>query len=292
MQSRIAYRDPVGPPFTFPQDFETPITQNAQPPDSFLRQRQHSTQGPKNVQGRYSSTRHHGQSTFACEMELEFNPPQHQLRRKTPSGTITDGYDGSLAPSIPGPPPLKQLIVPGSSFGTLAIRESVSTATGSPVSKEHMRTDLDHVQSHNLRDPHARLHTRSSPNHNKTVTTFSSSIYSLPHTPQAPMLMGISKTGRTRPSDAGIPGGPAHVNTFQYSKEIRRGGLSYPLPHGVSRSPSFFSFAGHNALSNFQDAPLLSTHLKLATLSLSPRGRIVYEHIGPKSRSIPSEDLD
>ncbi|ELQ43638.1 UDP-N-acetylglucosamine-peptide N-acetylglucosaminyltransferase [Pyricularia oryzae Y34] len=39
---------------------------------------------------------------------------QHQLRRKTPSGTIDAGYDGSPAGTF-GPPPLKQLIIPANS---------------------------------------------------------------------------------------------------------------------------------------------------------------------------------
>jgi hypothetical protein len=38
--------------------------------------------------------------------------PEHQLRRKTPNGTIDAGYDGSPAQLAPGPPPLKHMIVP------------------------------------------------------------------------------------------------------------------------------------------------------------------------------------
>ena len=41
--------------------------------------------------------------------------PEHQLRRKTPNGTIDAGYDGSPAHMDPGPPPLKQMIVPATS---------------------------------------------------------------------------------------------------------------------------------------------------------------------------------
>lgn len=37
---------------------------------------------------------------------------QHRLRRKTPSGTIDAGYDGSPAQLIPGQPPFKQVILP------------------------------------------------------------------------------------------------------------------------------------------------------------------------------------
>lgn len=36
----------------------------------------------------------------------------HHLRRKTPRGTIDAGYDGSPTQLSPGPPPLKQLILP------------------------------------------------------------------------------------------------------------------------------------------------------------------------------------
>ena len=40
---------------------------------------------------------------------------EHQLRRKTPSGTIDAGYDGSPAGLAAGAPPLKQMILPASS---------------------------------------------------------------------------------------------------------------------------------------------------------------------------------
>lgn len=39
---------------------------------------------------------------------------EHHLRRKTPNGTIDAGYDGTPAQLAPGPPPLKQMIIPGS----------------------------------------------------------------------------------------------------------------------------------------------------------------------------------
>lgn len=44
---------------------------------------------------------------------------EHQLRRKTPSGTIDAGYDGSSAKLSIGEPPFKQLAVPGYHVGTL-----------------------------------------------------------------------------------------------------------------------------------------------------------------------------
>ncbi|KAK8065705.1 tetratricopeptide [Apiospora hydei] len=40
---------------------------------------------------------------------------EHHLRRKTPNGTIDAGYDGSPAHLASGPPPLKHMILPGSS---------------------------------------------------------------------------------------------------------------------------------------------------------------------------------
>ncbi|KAK4228239.1 glycosyl transferase family 41-domain-containing protein [Podospora fimiseda] len=40
---------------------------------------------------------------------------EHSLRRKTPNGTIDNGYDGSLTHLASGPPPLKHMIVPASS---------------------------------------------------------------------------------------------------------------------------------------------------------------------------------
>ncbi|KAI1391282.1 glycosyltransferase family 41 protein [Hypoxylon trugodes] len=40
---------------------------------------------------------------------------EHQLRRKTPNGTIDAGYDGNPAQLASGPPPLKHMILPASS---------------------------------------------------------------------------------------------------------------------------------------------------------------------------------
>ncbi|KAK3947983.1 glycosyl transferase family 41-domain-containing protein [Pseudoneurospora amorphoporcata] len=40
---------------------------------------------------------------------------EHSLRRKTPRGTIDNGYDGSLTHLASGPPPLKQMALPGPS---------------------------------------------------------------------------------------------------------------------------------------------------------------------------------
>lgn len=44
---------------------------------------------------------------------------EHQLRRKTPNGTIDAGYDGSSTKSSTGEPPLKQLALPGQSISSL-----------------------------------------------------------------------------------------------------------------------------------------------------------------------------
>ncbi|KAI8958521.1 glycosyltransferase family 41 protein [Daldinia sp. FL1419] len=41
---------------------------------------------------------------------------EHQLRRKTPNGTIDAGYDGNPAQLASGPPPLKHMILPVSNF--------------------------------------------------------------------------------------------------------------------------------------------------------------------------------
>lgn len=38
--------------------------------------------------------------------------PEHNLRRKTPGGTVEAGYDGSPIQQFPGPPPLKHMILP------------------------------------------------------------------------------------------------------------------------------------------------------------------------------------
>ncbi|KAJ6784871.1 hypothetical protein PWT90_00891 [Aphanocladium album] len=44
---------------------------------------------------------------------------EHQLRRKTPNGTIDAGYDGSSTKSSTGEPPLKQLVLPGQAVSAL-----------------------------------------------------------------------------------------------------------------------------------------------------------------------------
>lgn len=44
---------------------------------------------------------------------------EHQLRRKTPNGTIDAGYDGSSTKSSSGEPPLKQLALAGQAINTL-----------------------------------------------------------------------------------------------------------------------------------------------------------------------------
>lgn len=47
---------------------------------------------------------------------------EHQLRRKTPNGTIDAGYDGSSTKSSTGEPPLKQLALPGQAISALEYR--------------------------------------------------------------------------------------------------------------------------------------------------------------------------
>lgn len=59
----------------------------------------------------------------------------HSLRRKTPNGTIDNGYDGSLAHMASDPPPSKHMIVPASSkiFPTaVAQRVPAPSGTGFP----------------------------------------------------------------------------------------------------------------------------------------------------------------
>ncbi|KAL2021482.1 hypothetical protein VTK56DRAFT_7115 [Thermocarpiscus australiensis] len=54
------------------------------------------------------------------------------LRRKTPSGTIDNGYDGSLTHMASGPPPLKHMIVPASSkiFPTAVVQRTAGPSVG------------------------------------------------------------------------------------------------------------------------------------------------------------------
>ncbi|KAL2136783.1 hypothetical protein VTI74DRAFT_1435 [Chaetomium olivicolor] len=57
---------------------------------------------------------------------------ENSLRRKTPSGTIDNGYDGSLAHLASGPPPLKHMIVPASSkiFPTAVVQRAAVPSVG------------------------------------------------------------------------------------------------------------------------------------------------------------------
>lgn len=57
---------------------------------------------------------------------------ENSLRRKTPSGTIDNGYDGSLTHLASGPPPPKHMIVPASSeiFPTAILHKSPNQPVG------------------------------------------------------------------------------------------------------------------------------------------------------------------
>lgn len=59
---------------------------------------------------------------------------QHRLRRKTPSGTIDAGYDGSPAQLIPGQPPFKQVILPVDPWHELPSHASISSTHHSDLS--------------------------------------------------------------------------------------------------------------------------------------------------------------
>ncbi|KAL1840354.1 hypothetical protein VTJ49DRAFT_527 [Mycothermus thermophilus] len=65
---------------------------------------------------------------------------ESSLRRKTPSGTIDNGYDGSLTHLASGPPPLKHLIIPASSriFPTAMVqRAAPSPAVAGLQQQQH-----------------------------------------------------------------------------------------------------------------------------------------------------------
>ncbi|PKK50987.1 hypothetical protein CI102_3618 [Trichoderma harzianum] len=56
-----------------------------------------------------SSQPYHGSATSSAQASRDYD---YHLRRKTPRGTIDAGYDGSPTQLSPGPPPLKQVILP------------------------------------------------------------------------------------------------------------------------------------------------------------------------------------
>ncbi|KAI1336178.1 glycosyl transferase family 41-domain-containing protein [Xylariaceae sp. FL0016] len=85
-----------------------------------FRQQQHarSPRAPNPILSSASSNRafpiRTSQSSYSLPAHLS-DQAEHHLRRKTPSGTIDAGYDGSPAQLASGPPPLKHTILPHSS---------------------------------------------------------------------------------------------------------------------------------------------------------------------------------
>ncbi|KAM7195282.1 putative UDP-N-acetylglucosamine--peptide N-acetylglucosaminyltransferase SEC [Rhypophila sp. PSN 637] len=83
--------------------------------------------------GQQPHTLHRITTTFNRPLLSHDHSSEHSLRRKTPSGTIDNGYDGSMAHLASGPPPLKHMILPASSkiFPTaMAHRASGSSLGG------------------------------------------------------------------------------------------------------------------------------------------------------------------
>ncbi|KAK4147103.1 glycosyltransferase [Dichotomopilus funicola] len=95
------------------------------PPFGFLDHEQHKSEYPPSHHhgsGSHFSHIRSGQHTPALHrITTSFNrlhahdQAEHSLRRKTPRGTIDNGYDGSLTHLVSGPPPLKHMIVPAAS---------------------------------------------------------------------------------------------------------------------------------------------------------------------------------
>lgn len=65
----------------------------------------------------HSHTHFSGNSSY--NVNASHRAREHQLRRKTPNGTIDAGYDGSSTKSYSGEPPLKQLALPSQPVNTL-----------------------------------------------------------------------------------------------------------------------------------------------------------------------------
>lgn len=72
----------------------------------------------------------HRISTTFTRSHAHDHHAEHSLRRKTPSGTIDNGYDGSHL--VSGPPPLKQMALPASSeiFPTAVVDRSSGPSMG------------------------------------------------------------------------------------------------------------------------------------------------------------------
>ncbi|KAK3325735.1 glycosyl transferase family 41-domain-containing protein [Apodospora peruviana] len=81
--------------------------------------------------GQQPQTLHRITTTFIRSPTHDHNA-EHSLRRKTPSGTIDNGYDGSMAHLASGPPPLKHMILPASSkiFPTAVVYRASGPSMG------------------------------------------------------------------------------------------------------------------------------------------------------------------
>ncbi|KAL5599025.1 hypothetical protein BROUX41_003657 [Berkeleyomyces rouxiae] len=94
---------------------------------------------------------------------------QHQLRRKTPSGTIDAGYDGSHVYMDPGPPAYKHVLLPSSSFAPTAATEAYVLSRPHPQQQQPLQASgfVD-----NLMPPSAHAHNLA-PHHHANHALFS-----------------------------------------------------------------------------------------------------------------------
>lgn len=134
MQPRIIHQSLEAPPAPFPQSIGRPDPSAfgihghiPLPPETrpSLRRSVHRPEATQVSNHRIGDSKRWSiPGTLEGRVEL----PEHQLRRKTPKGTIDDGYDGSPARMIPGQPPFKQVIVPRISPWPATITEIENTA--------------------------------------------------------------------------------------------------------------------------------------------------------------------
>lgn len=114
---------------TFPVRERDAQDQGAQLPRDFAFPHQRSF--PIRIPHPHSQTplREHDAARLALFAPL----PEYRLRRKTPNGTVDSAYDGSPLQPLPGPPPLKHMILPAS----VQTRSSASTNVGPLLARQN-----------------------------------------------------------------------------------------------------------------------------------------------------------
>ncbi|KAK3378322.1 glycosyl transferase family 41-domain-containing protein [Podospora didyma] len=117
---------------TYHQQYQQPQPQPHQQYQQQQQQQQHAAPTLHRITGSFTLSHAHA---HAHAHGQEAGNAEYSLRRKTPSGTIDNGYDGSLAHLASGPPPLKHMILPASSkiFPTASSHRTSPSSVGNSL---------------------------------------------------------------------------------------------------------------------------------------------------------------